>query len=93
MVLNPYIEEAESEHEEAKILLEEMKLLNPSDTEFKTKIKQLKKAVQHHVEEKESGIFSALSDCMSDTQLNDLGKEFQTAKAKLESEVVAAMAT
>ena len=88
-----YIEEAEAEHEEAKILLEEIKSLKPSDSEFKTKIKQLKKAVQHHVEEEENEIFPAISECMSDTQLSDLGKEFQTTKAKLEKEVVAAMTT
>jgi hemerythrin superfamily protein len=88
-----YIEEAEAEHEEAKILLEEIKSLKPTDSEFKTKIKSLKKAVQHHVEEEENEIFEAISECMSDRQLNDLGQEFQKTKAKLEEEVKTAMTT
>ncbi|WP_199316010.1 hypothetical protein [Tolypothrix sp. FACHB-123] len=49
--------------------------------------------MQHHVQEEESEIFPAISECMSDTELKDLGKEFQTTKAKLEAEVVAAMTT
>lgn len=88
-----YIEEAEAEHEEAKILLEEIKSLKPTDSEFKTKIKSLKKAVQHHVQEEESEIFKAISECMSDKQLSALGQEFQKTKAKLEEEVKAAMTT
>lgn len=88
-----YIEEAEAEHEEAKILLEEIKSLKPTDSEFKTKIKSLKKAVQHHVEEEEKEIFKAISECMTDKQLSDLGQEFQKTKTKLEEEVKTAMTT
>ncbi|MDZ8050829.1 MAG: hemerythrin domain-containing protein [Aulosira sp. ZfuVER01] len=88
-----YIEEAEAEHEEAKILLEEIKSLKPTDSEFKTKINSLKKAVQHHVKEEEIEIFSAISECMSEQQLSELGKEFQKTKAKLEEEVKTAMTT
>ncbi len=88
-----YIEEAEAEHEEAKIILEEIKSLKPTDSEFKTKIKSLKKAVQHHVEEEESEIFKAVSECMSDKQLSALGEEFQKTKAELEEEVKTAMTT
>ncbi|BAY06967.1 hemerythrin domain-containing protein [Calothrix sp. NIES-2098] len=88
-----YIEEAEAEHEEAKILLEEIKALKPTDSEFKTKIKELKKAVQHHVGEEEEEIFPAISDCMSDRQLSELGQEFEKTKAQLEEEVKAAMIT
>ncbi|OUL21084.1 hemerythrin domain-containing protein [Nostoc sp. 106C] len=88
-----YIEEAEAEHEEAKILLEEIKSLKPTDSEFKTKIQELKKAVKHHVEEEESQIFKAISDCMSEQQLAELGKEFLTTKGKLEEEVKTAMTT
>jgi hemerythrin superfamily protein len=88
-----YIEEAAAEHEEAKIILEEIKSLKPTDSKFKTKIKSLEKAVKHHVEEEESEIFKAISECMSDKQLSALGQEFQKTKAKLEEEVKVAMTT
>jgi len=86
-----FIEEAEEEHAEAETLLEQIKAISPDDDQFEKKIEQLKKAVQHHVEEEESEIFEAVRDCMDDDQLKSLGKEFQEAKTKLEEEVVAAI--
>lgn len=88
-----YIQEASEEHEEANALLEELKLLKPTDSEFKTKMSDLKKAVQHHVEEEESEIFSAVRKCMNQEQLTQLGQEFQEAKAKIEEDVEVAMTT
>ncbi|WP_017317416.1 hemerythrin domain-containing protein [Mastigocladopsis repens] len=88
-----YILEAEEEHEETKALLEELKVLKPNDSEFKTKMSDLKKAVQHHVKEEESEIFSAVQKCMNQEQLIQLGQEFQEAKAKLEEDVEVAMTT
>ncbi|MBU7585081.1 MAG: hemerythrin domain-containing protein [Nostoc sp. TH1S01] len=87
-----YIEEAEEEHEEAEVLLEEIKALQPSDAEFKSKLTDLKEAVQHHVEEEESEIFEAVRGCISEEELIELGQEFQEAKVKLEADVKAAMA-
>ncbi len=86
-----YIAEAEKEHEEAKVLLEEIKELKPTDYEFRTKISELKKAVQHHVEEEESEIFTTIRKFMNDQQLAELGQEFQEAKVKLEADVKVAM--
>jgi hemerythrin superfamily protein len=86
-----FIEEAESEHEEAEILLEQIKGMSPSDEQFQDKIEQLKEAIQHHVEEEESEIFKAVRECMDADQLKSLGQEFQEAKSKLEQEVVAAI--
>ncbi|MBW4561117.1 MAG: hemerythrin domain-containing protein [Mojavia pulchra JT2-VF2] len=88
-----YIEEAEQEHEEAKIILEEIKSLKPNDSEFKKKITELKKAVKHHVEEEENEIFKSISEYMSEQKLIELGREFRKTKAQLEDEVQAAMTT
>lgn len=87
-----YIEEAEEEHNSAKILLEEMKALGANDSEFKTRMEHLKEAVTHHVEEEESEIFAAVRECMGDQELQDLGQEFQAAKSRMESEVEANLA-
>ncbi|MBW4486389.1 MAG: hemerythrin domain-containing protein [Trichocoleus desertorum ATA4-8-CV12] len=84
------IQEAESEHDEAVALLEEIKALSPDLPEFKAKIAELKEAVLHHVQEEESELFEAARDCMDDQQLKQLGQEFQQAKTKLEDEVVEA---
>jgi len=87
-----YIEEAEEEHEEVSVLLEEIKAMEPTNPEFLEKISELKQAVQHHVEEEESEIFDAVRECMSEEQLTELGGEFQEAKGKLEADVEAALA-
>jgi hemerythrin superfamily protein len=86
-----FIEEAEEEHADAETFLEEMKEFNPKDAEFKEKLEELVKAVKHHVEEEESEIFEAVRKCMDDKQLQALGKEFETAKSKLQDEVQEAL--
>jgi hemerythrin superfamily protein len=86
-----YIEEAESEHEEAETLLEQLKQMQPDSAEFKSAMKELEEAIQHHVEEEESEIFEAVRQCMEDQQLTELGEEFQAAKARLQEEVQAAI--
>lgn len=87
-----YIEEAESEHNAVKILLEQMKSLKPSDSEFEVKFKHLKESVLHHVEEEENEIFEAVRECFDEQALVVLGKEFEQAKAKWEDDVKAAIA-
>ncbi|MFB2897156.1 hemerythrin domain-containing protein [Aerosakkonemataceae cyanobacterium BLCC-F50] len=84
------VEEAEEEHTEAKVLLEELKSMSPSDPDFKAKIEELKEAVQHHVEEEESEILPSVSDSMDEQEMKELAKEFQEAKSKLEKEISAA---
>lgn len=87
----PYIEEAEKEHNSAKILLERMKAFNPADSEFQTKMKHLKETILHHVREEESEIFDAVRKCIQDQKLQELGQEFQDAKARLEPDVEVAL--
>jgi hemerythrin superfamily protein len=87
----PYIEEAEQEHNAAKILLEQMKALNPQDQEFKTKMMHLKESVVHHVQEEESEIFDAVRKCIDEQALQELGQEFEAAKAQLKPDVELAL--
>ncbi|AVH73315.1 hemerythrin domain-containing protein [Nostoc sp. 'Lobaria pulmonaria (5183) cyanobiont'] len=86
-----YVEEAEEEHEEISVILEEIKALKPTQPEFQKKISELKETLEHHVEE-EKGIFNAVRECMSDQELSELGQDFQETKAKLVSNVEAALA-
>ncbi|RCJ16430.1 Hemerythrin [Nostoc sp. DSM 114161] len=86
-----YVEEAEEEHEEVSLILEEIKALKPTAPEFKEKMSELKEAVQYHVEEEESEIFGAVRECMDEQELTELGQEFQKTKAQLEPEIEAAL--
>jgi len=84
-----YIEEAEEEHTSVKVLLEQMKGMDPGDEEYMDMMMDLKDAIMHHVEEEESEIFDAISECMDEAVLENLGREFQQAKSNLEADVEA----
>lgn len=86
-----YVEEAESEHNAAKILLEQMKALNPDDGEFRTKLGHLKETILHHVKEEEGNIFGVVLQFISQQERQQLGQEFQAAKARFESDVELAL--
>jgi len=84
------VDEAEEEHTEAKVLLEELKSMSPSDPDFKAKIEELKEAVQHHVEEEENEILPSVTDSMDEGEMKELAQEFKSTKSKLEKEISAA---
>lgn len=86
-----YVEEAEEEHNSAKILLEQMKQLALNDEEFHTKLKYLKETMLHHVEEEENEIFPAVRQCMDEKMLILLAQEFEETKAKMLPEVEESM--
>lgn len=86
-----FLADAEEEHNSVKILLEQMKVLKPKDSEFQEKFTELKEAMLHHIEEEENEIFTAVRKCMEEEQLQNLAKEFQDAKENWESDVKVAM--
>ncbi|MEH2081512.1 MAG: hypothetical protein V7K89_16370 [Nostoc sp.] len=85
-----YVEEAEEEHEKTSVILEEIKALKPTQPGSQEKISELKETVESHV--KESEIFNAMYECMSKQELTEWGQDFQETKAKLVSNVKAALA-
>lgn len=86
-----FVEEAESEHEEAEALAERMKNMGPDAPAFKELLGEFKAAIQHHVQEEENEIFAAVRKCMDEQQLVQLGQEFQQAKLKFQDEVKEAL--
>lgn len=81
------VDEAEEEHVEVKVLLEQLKSLDSKSSEFKDKISQLKKAVDHHVQEEENEVLLQVQESMSEEQLNQLAAEFKEAQRKLREEL------
>lgn len=88
---NQFVEEAETEHVEAKELLEEIQYLSPESPEFKAKIKALKEAVQHHVQEEENEILPKVRQCFKGKELNQITQEFEQTKSKLEEDMAASL--
>lgn len=81
------VDEAEEEHVEVKILLEQLKSLDSQSSEFKDKMSQLKQAVEHHVQEEENEVLPKVQKSMSEEQLSQLAAEFQEAQRKLKEEL------
>jgi hemerythrin superfamily protein len=84
------VDEAEEEHTEVKVMLEQMKSMDSTSAEFKQKIIQLKDAVGHHVQEEENEIFPKVRQSMSDEELKQLVTEFQEVKKTLQAQMSAA---
>ena len=75
-------EEAYSEHDEVKQLLEDMTGLNPGDEEFQELLAQLKDSVQHHVEEEESEMFPKAEELLGEATLETMGDEIEAFKGE-----------
>lgn len=87
--IEPLLNEAQEEHHEATLLLEEIKSLEPTSSEFKTKITELMKTVTSHVNEEENDLFPVVRQYMGDEELTELGTEFKENTTKLQKEISA----
>ncbi len=81
------VDEAQKEHNEAKQMLEDVSFLSPTSVEFKAKIRELKQAIQHHIQKEENEVFSQVHQCMSQEERSQLGSEFEVVKSKLQTEI------
>ncbi len=83
-------QELYDEQAEMKQLLEKIKSLSPSSSEFKAKIEELMSAVKSHVNQEEGEMFPKIRDNFSDEQQKHMATEFKTAKSKLQDQLAAA---
>ncbi len=74
------IAEALEEHQEAKLLLDELEELGADDHDFGSKLQQLMEAVEHHVEEEEGEMFPKIQEVFDEDELEELGRDLEMAK-------------
>src|SRR6185369_12328213 len=74
--------EAYEEHEVIKTLLSELAAAKSPNDEWQAKAKVLRENVEHHVEEEENDLFDKASDALSDEQIDSLGEQMETEKAR-----------
>jgi hemerythrin superfamily protein len=67
------VREALSEHERVKSVLMDIEQTSPTDYTFKTKIAELRRLVQHHVQEEEHGMLPQARTLFSQDELDELG--------------------
>ena len=70
-----------------KQMLAQIKALNPSSSDFKAQIQQLKKAVQDHVKEEENDMFPQIRRNLSEAQMEQMATQFKEAKSTIQQEM------
>ena len=87
--LRPYydqMQEIVDQTDRVIVLLDEMKLLDPADPDFKTQIEQLRLAVRGHIDQEENDIFPRIREHLSHEQQKRMATEFKAAKSKLQEQ-------
>ena len=72
--------EAYEEHRIVKQLLSELESMSKDEDQWGAKLKVLKEAVEHHVEEEEGEMFKKTRKVLSQEQLDELGARLEAAK-------------
>ncbi|HET6894059.1 MAG TPA: hemerythrin domain-containing protein [Candidatus Baltobacteraceae bacterium] len=66
------VREALSEHDQVKSVLDDIERTSPTDYTFKTKITELRRLVEHHVQEEEHGMLPQARKLFSQDELDEL---------------------
>ena len=80
-------QELYDEQSEMKQMLSQIKALNPSNSNFKEQIKQLKTAVQDHVRQEENDMFPQIRRNLSEAQMEQMATQFKAAKNTIQQEM------
>lgn len=79
------------EQAEMKVMLDSIKAMSPTSSEFKQQVNRLKDVVMDHVRQEESTMFAAIRNNCSDDQKKQMATQFKAAKAKLQEKMAASM--
>jgi iron-sulfur cluster repair protein YtfE (RIC family) len=83
------VDEAYREHQTVKDLLNQMSNMDASSDEFDRKLAELKRNIQHHVNEEENEMFPLVTSRMSSGRLEDIGKRIHDRKMNLKTQMAA----
>ena len=82
------VTDAVVEHQKVKILLGELEDLAAETHDFGSKLEKLMDAVEHHVQEEEGDMFPKIRELFDEDELEQLGKELESAKGTQHREAV-----
>lgn len=77
-------DELYSEQAEMKQLLQQIKSMDPSHSDFKVRVNQLKDIVMDHVRQEESTMFAAIRNNCSSEQSEQMATQFKAAKSRIQ---------
>ncbi len=78
------VEEAHTEHEVARRLLEELSVTHTEDPQFDARVKVLNENVTHHIMEEEEELLPKAENLLSKEDLERIGEEMQAFKLEHE---------
>lgn len=77
------VDEGVEEHHVVKILMDEVRGLDPASDEWKAKMKVIMENVEHHVEEEENEMFPGVRKSTEASAREELGSRMEARKAEL----------
>ncbi len=77
-------QELYDEQADMKRMLEQIKALSPSTSEFKDRVRQLADIVMDHVRQEENTMFAAIRNNLSSDQTEQLATQFKAAKSRIQ---------
>lgn len=80
-------QELYDEQAEMKQMLDQIKALNPSSSEFKDKVTNLMNVVGDHIRQEESTMFAAIRNNMNSDQSEQLASQFKEAKRQIQEKM------
>ncbi|MBW4418309.1 MAG: hemerythrin domain-containing protein [Myxacorys californica WJT36-NPBG1] len=83
------LKELYDEQAEMKVIMDEIRGLNPSSEEFLNAVRRLRDIVMDHVRQEESTYFAAIRDNFSSAESEQLATQFKAAKSKIQDELAA----
>jgi hemerythrin superfamily protein len=83
------LKELYDEQAEMKVLMDQIRSMNPSSEEFMNAVHRLRDIVMDHVRQEESTFFAAIRDNFSSEESEQLASQFKAHKSKLQDEMSA----
>jgi hemerythrin-like domain-containing protein len=74
--------EGYQEHHIADILVDELKMMPPTDERWGAKFKVLKESLEHHIEEEEGDMFKTARSVLGRDRLEEIGREMQALESR-----------
>ena len=82
------ITKGHQEHDKGDQMVIEIKSLNPSESQFKQKVKELQSFMLNHLDEEENDLFPKVRQGMDDRKLEELATEIKHTKAEVAAKVI-----
>ena len=76
------------DHDRGDQMVIEIKSLNPSESQFKQKVKELQSFMLNHLDEEENELFPKVRQGMDDRKLEELATEIKHTKAEVAAKAI-----